>query len=639
MSKFLRFSSVFILLTFLFGVSPSGQSGLVTFFGPEIFICDTGKAIEEIREFSAANFQAPFILHLRNGDDFGNNRISSAKIWLNDELIFSPEYFSQEAWGYDIAIELHEQNILKVLLKSKPGSFLKIWIEGQPINLFDFEEVTIFPTAGIYNLSNGITLDVPEGAVSEALTIRLRRVEGEEVMPTLLGFDIGNMYFMAGFEAEGGPIQFNMPIDVTLPAEPLVNSTCLPFPFNVNPEENAISLVNAGSLAGSFMRTMKIVESQDVVETLVAIYDCSTNTVTFKSLEEFPGDKWVTIQALMDKILEHSDCIQNPCRCCNIEVYVKESDLEVANKCGKFVSEGSVIYKDCPNEPKEGWDINEQTVHIEYDLNLDTNEIDVCNTNTLLNVRIYEADEEGNPISYLDDYPVSVTSNDTTCLLVEQEAMHTFRLLANKVGIPMITIDAGCEITQQFEITVNPLFELYPENAMELKIDESKQLSVIVQEECGVPIENPGLIWTIPVGIVSVDLTDPTNPLVTGFDLGQTTLTVTYIDISKSIYITVYDDLQGVWEIDNGFYIYLFESGFAQIKMDGGIFLSRGRYTHTNGDFKCVFASYCDDSKELWYTLTLEAELQGDRMFGTWNSYDECEGSGYSYEFFAYRIH
>ena len=206
MFKHIRLLSIFVLISLVlssmaFGSIPTGQSGLVTFFGPEIFVRGTGKPVEEIREFSATDFRGPFILHLRNGDDYGNNRISSAEVWLNDVRIFSQEDFSQMSWGYDIAVDLLPQNTLRVISTSAPGSYLKIWIEGIPINLFDFEEVTIFPTAGTYNLSNGIVLDVPVGAVNEALTIRLRRVEGEEVMPTLLGFDIGNMFFMAGFEA------------------------------------------------------------------------------------------------------------------------------------------------------------------------------------------------------------------------------------------------------------------------------------------------------------------------------------------------------------------------------------------------------------------------------------------------------
>jgi hypothetical protein len=122
-------AGIFILL------SLAGQSGISTIFGPDFFIRGEGKPFIETREFSAVGFQAPFLFHLRNGDEKGNNRVSSASVWLNDKQLFSPNNFSKKVSGYDIPVELKEQNVLKVKLASAPGSKLKIWIEGIPITV------------------------------------------------------------------------------------------------------------------------------------------------------------------------------------------------------------------------------------------------------------------------------------------------------------------------------------------------------------------------------------------------------------------------------------------------------------------------------------------------------------------------
>ena len=71
------------------GLSVS-QQGLTTFFGPEVFTRETGEPFKELREFSTDGFEAPFVLHLQNGIEKEEERVSSAKIWLNDEMIFRP---------------------------------------------------------------------------------------------------------------------------------------------------------------------------------------------------------------------------------------------------------------------------------------------------------------------------------------------------------------------------------------------------------------------------------------------------------------------------------------------------------------------------------------------------------------------
>ena len=177
MVKLTRALSLFILFSLLLGIIPAGQLDLTTFFGPEVFIRGKGNPVTEIREFSTAGFQGPYILHLQNGDEDGNNRVSIAKVWINGDMLFGPSDFSQQVSGYDLEIELNEQNLLEVQIASKPGSKLKIWIEGVLLDLdivLDYDNIfssLINPEEGgkiETTGSNGTlySLEIPANALS-----------------------------------------------------------------------------------------------------------------------------------------------------------------------------------------------------------------------------------------------------------------------------------------------------------------------------------------------------------------------------------------------------------------------------------------------------------------------------------------
>ena len=104
----------------------------ITFWGLEDFVRGKGRPITENREISIEGLEAPFTLHLKNGDQEGNHRASNAQVWLNGELLFGPSDFSQQISGYDIPIALIEPSILEVRMASAPGSKITISIEGHP---------------------------------------------------------------------------------------------------------------------------------------------------------------------------------------------------------------------------------------------------------------------------------------------------------------------------------------------------------------------------------------------------------------------------------------------------------------------------------------------------------------------------
>jgi Glucodextranase, domain B/K319L-like, PKD domain len=115
----------------LFTVSPAiAQTDVL--FGPDTFVRGKGKPTTETRSFNLNGFRPPFTLHLQNGGEDGSNRVSSASVWLNGQLLFDPSAFSQQVAGHDVPVDLTDPSTLQVSLASKPGSELTAWIEGVP---------------------------------------------------------------------------------------------------------------------------------------------------------------------------------------------------------------------------------------------------------------------------------------------------------------------------------------------------------------------------------------------------------------------------------------------------------------------------------------------------------------------------
>ena len=129
------FLNTFIVaITFFFftSIAYSSSSASEIFWGPEDFVRGTSAPITVSKEISIKGFEAPFKLHLKNGDDDGKHRISSGYVWLNGELLFGPSDFSQKVSGYEIPVNVIEPSTLEIKNDSIPGSKITISIEGIP---------------------------------------------------------------------------------------------------------------------------------------------------------------------------------------------------------------------------------------------------------------------------------------------------------------------------------------------------------------------------------------------------------------------------------------------------------------------------------------------------------------------------
>jgi murein DD-endopeptidase MepM/ murein hydrolase activator NlpD len=138
----------------------AAQPGVL--FGPQRFTRDTGKPVLESAQVGAnlSAFEAPFVLHVRNGEPDGSQRVSSARVWLDDVLLFGPERFSQQVDSLSVEVSLHAGSVLTVENAGAPGAYLEVRIEGTPVA---GGETQIGPRGGAVQLPGVAEFRFPAG--------------------------------------------------------------------------------------------------------------------------------------------------------------------------------------------------------------------------------------------------------------------------------------------------------------------------------------------------------------------------------------------------------------------------------------------------------------------------------------------
>ncbi len=101
----------------------------------ETLVRGKGKPNTEQRNFSAVAGEGSLIIH--NGDENGENRVSSARIILNGSQIAGPNDFGHQVGLIEKPVVLNLNNTLEVRLMSAPGSFINVQIvlQGNRQNL------------------------------------------------------------------------------------------------------------------------------------------------------------------------------------------------------------------------------------------------------------------------------------------------------------------------------------------------------------------------------------------------------------------------------------------------------------------------------------------------------------------------
>lgn len=154
--------ALFLILSFLFSTHLHAVE--VSVFGTEQYNRSKGAPNEYTDSFPALAGEA--VIEIKNGDDAGKNRVSSARIHINGQQVFGPSDFNQKVSSLTKTIDLVAQNFISVELQSKPGSYLSVKImqdaEAPTVSILaDPETILLGETATItWSSNNADTLSI-----------------------------------------------------------------------------------------------------------------------------------------------------------------------------------------------------------------------------------------------------------------------------------------------------------------------------------------------------------------------------------------------------------------------------------------------------------------------------------------------
>lgn len=176
------------------------------------------------------------------------------------------------------------------------------------------------PEGGTHTFDCGITIDVPEGAVTEETEIQFRKMEPSEIQTILepLGRESDNI--LVGFEAKPDGLTFL--------------------------EDVKITVQNAGLDPGDFVivHELDVDSSRYTPAELSFVYDPEEDIIEF-SLNHFSGYSAEEIEEM-----EKTECVNDPenCRCKRIKITQSDKDLMCnLGACQKTESKLKVEYLDC----------------------------------------------------------------------------------------------------------------------------------------------------------------------------------------------------------------------------------------------------------------------------------------------------
>lgn len=123
MNKFLQAIWIVVLL-----LIPGGAMATqATIFGPQQYTRTTGAPDKFTATFQAETGEGRLVL--KNGDDYGRSRVSSATVIVNGSMILGPDDFKRNVSLYEVPLELTAANTIAVELASAPGSQISLSIQ------------------------------------------------------------------------------------------------------------------------------------------------------------------------------------------------------------------------------------------------------------------------------------------------------------------------------------------------------------------------------------------------------------------------------------------------------------------------------------------------------------------------------
>ena len=88
----------------------------------------------------------------------------------------------------------------------------KDWVQDYVV----FEYKTIYPDGGTYQFSEELTLVIPEGAVTEPIQVKVRRMKATEVLSVLSNFALVETDIIAAVDLKPDGLAFNKPISIRI---------------------------------------------------------------------------------------------------------------------------------------------------------------------------------------------------------------------------------------------------------------------------------------------------------------------------------------------------------------------------------------------------------------------------------------
>lgn len=145
-------------------------------------------------------FSGPFRLIVINGEENGQNRISSANVILNGVTVVHESQLNQKIEKLDLGVQLADVNTLQAVIKSKPGGLIKVSVVGQvqpgAERVLAEASGLVGPAGGSVSLDDFAKVTLPELPARPELLLKVQKIESPAKLQLYYGesgplFDAG----------------------------------------------------------------------------------------------------------------------------------------------------------------------------------------------------------------------------------------------------------------------------------------------------------------------------------------------------------------------------------------------------------------------------------------------------------------
>lgn len=224
---------------------------------------------------------------------------------------------------------------------------------------------TISPMDGTYDFGNGITFEVPTGAVSQLTEIKIRPFsESEKAKPLSRDMLIENS-FLVGFVNGGEAIHFNKMVTVVFTLSTAISSTDVPMHVIVDPA------------TGDYFVPKTVINYDPDTNTLTMEIDKLGNGTVFRNSDNNSAAKGQAVRIAEENRRAQEYCSDpvEGCKCKSVKTKSSYTSTIGAGDCQKVVNITSVTFKDCPGKPIEVSGDNENSKECTAEQNTLTLEI------------------------------------------------------------------------------------------------------------------------------------------------------------------------------------------------------------------------------------------------------------------------